>query len=87
MSLHDPNEAAEAISDHVYAVGEACLREHRAPTSAEAKQLAALEREYDRVTAKAERMAAQIAPIIDQINTENHRRGEQYRRMLEGRGF
>jgi hypothetical protein len=79
------HEAAEAIADHVHQVGEACLRERRAPTAEEVERLAELEREYDEAIQREARIAAWVNPIFDRWNAEAAQSAMQYRRTLEGR--
>lgn len=88
-ALNESSEhtAAEAIADHVHQVGEACLRERRAPTIEEVERLAELEREYDEALEREARLAAWVNPIFDRLNAEFALSGEQYRRTLEKRGY
>lgn len=88
------NLAAEALADHTSSVGEACIREMRAPTVEEELKFYELEVAYDaavEVTAAAkareERIAKQVDPIFDRLNAEAVKSAQQYRRSLEGRGF
>ena len=74
-TTRDPEQAAaEAHDDHLSTVGEACIRENRAPTEDEERRFYELEAAYD----------ATIAPLNA---AEQALIAKAYKRTLEGRGF
>jgi hypothetical protein len=97
MSIPTPrdleNQAAEAYADHAATVGEACIRENRAPTKEEARRFYELETAVDDAMQAAHeaRVKAITGPttrdIARQMLADAKLKAEQYRRTLEMRGY